>query len=619
MKKALLILIATVLGAGLTVPIVAAAALTMTCYLSRFSHFFAAALFWIICIVFSLCVFFCNWLFLTLFRPKKIVRKKDSSNLPATVLEHIDKIIKAMRYRRKIRQEVREELLAHFTDAMAECQSDAEKIECVQNLIAEFGDVKLLGRLIRRGKKRCRPLWRTMVVRLFQAIGAMILLLALYLGWFFSGKPVITTNYMEVMNQQVRPVADANQNAWPFYKQAAEKYVKCENKEFDFSLRSLSSLSEADRRTILQLIKDNQESLDLIRQGNQKPYYWPIYDTGENKSNELISMLIPHLSDYRSLARLLNWQAMLAAEQGNMQKAFDNALEIYSLGQHLRGQNTTLIERLVAMGVEALSTNTMRILLDENIKNIDASLLDSVQKRFEAMVSKENFTVSFEGEKLFFYDEIQRSFTQSRIGKSHLYIQRLNALGMLMVNKPDTGMKWLISRPDILFTHPDREQTRQAVDHFYAEMSRLAAMTPASLQKQGVDMDKQSEELTQNNLLLKILAPALGKVTQTSYRCQADSSATLTIFAILQYHKTHNVYPDSLDVLVQSGLIGELPIDSFSDKPVVYRKTGDGFTLYSVGLNFTDDGGVMGKGSKGKPMLWNDKDGDAVFWPKAKD
>jgi hypothetical protein len=60
-------------------------------------------------------------------------------------------------------------------------------------------------------------------------------------------------------------------------------------------------------------------------------------------------------------------------------------------------------------------------------------------------------------------------------------------------------------------------------------------------------------------------------------------------------------------------------MDHFSDAPMVYRKTEDGFTLYSVGLNFVDDGGVMGKDSKGKTILWNEKEGDAVFWPVLKE
>jgi len=57
-----------------------------------------------------------------------------------------------------------------------------------------------------------------------------------------------------------------------------------------------------------------------------------------------------------------------------------------------------------------------------------------------------------------------------------------------------------------------------------------------------------------------------------------------------------------------------LPIDPFSDKPLVYRRTEDGFILYSVGPNFEDDGGVVGKDEKGRVKMWADE-GDAVFWP----
>jgi hypothetical protein len=60
-----------------------------------------------------------------------------------------------------------------------------------------------------------------------------------------------------------------------------------------------------------------------------------------------------------------------------------------------------------------------------------------------------------------------------------------------------------------------------------------------------------------------------------------------------------------------------LPIASFSDKPLVYRKTDDDFILYSVGPNFTDEGGEYSRDSKGRIKNWLDN-GDAVFWPVPK-
>jgi hypothetical protein len=59
-------------------------------------------------------------------------------------------------------------------------------------------------------------------------------------------------------------------------------------------------------------------------------------------------------------------------------------------------------------------------------------------------------------------------------------------------------------------------------------------------------------------------------------------------------------------------------MDPWSDKPLVYKKTESSFTLYSVGKNFVDDGGVSAKDKDGQIQMWNEKEGDVVFWPVVK-
>ncbi|MHC4986253.1 MAG: hypothetical protein ACYTFO_08885, partial [Planctomycetota bacterium] len=49
-------------------------------------------------------------------------------------------------------------------------------------------------------------------------------------------------------------------------------------------------------------------------------------------------------------------------------------------------------------------------------------------------------------------------------------------------------------------------------------------------------------------------------------------------------------YPDSLDAL-SPDIIDEVGFDSFSGEPYVYERTADGYVLYSVGMDLTDDGG----------------------------
>ncbi len=538
------------------------------------------------------------------------MKNTEHTELPVFVKEYIGVVIGHMGYRRVIRQEVRQELVDHFVDALSDCSSEEERNACARALIQEFGDGKLLGTLLRRAKKRCRPFWRTAVTRFFQAAGVLFVLLVLYAGWFFAGKPIITTNYLEVLNRQVRPLADENQNAWPYYKQATDRYVECSEKEFDFSMRSLSTVTSKDREVLIKWIADNQATLDLVRQGNQKPYYWQVYRTEVKDNTAMFDVLLPHLTSYRHLARLYCWQALFAAEKGDMQKAFDSVFEAYSFGQHVRGQNNTLIEQLVAMAVEGASTGTIRLLLKDHPEAIDAETSKAALERFGKLVLAESFAVNYESEKIFFYDEIQRSFTQTRLGKSHLYLQRVGKHGLGFEGYGKTT-KTLFH---VLFTHPDREQTLADAGRFYEAMDNLKLQTPGTLHKQKIDMNERIEELAGDNVLFKILMPSLEKVYVRSYRNQADSVATLTLLGIFHCHKVRNGWPASLEVLVREGMLVNLPMDPFADAPLVYKKTADGFTLYSVGLDFTDNGGVPGTDSNGKTAVWGEN-GDAVFWP----
>ena len=111
--------------------------------------------------------------------------------LPVSASDFIQIVIRKMGYRRAVREDVQSELTAHFEDELRDCKTDSEREQKARQLITDFGDAKLLAILLRRAKKRCRPLWRTVVARTFQALGVLILCFILYIVWFLSGKPVI--------------------------------------------------------------------------------------------------------------------------------------------------------------------------------------------------------------------------------------------------------------------------------------------------------------------------------------------------------------------------------------------------------------------------------------------
>lgn len=72
--------------------------------------------------------------------------------------------------------------------------------------------------------------------------------------------------------------------------------------------------------------------------------------------------------------------------------------------------------------------------------------------------------------------------------------------------------------------------------------------------------------------------------------------AARIVLALQFYRKEHGEYPESLDALMDGGLLVaedlEDPFASEDGQPIVYLRDGDGWRFHSVGLNQLDDGGI---------------------------
>ena len=242
-------------------------------------------------------------------------------NLPPVASDYIEAIIKKMRYRRKVRQEVKAELAGHFADALKERRTDEERQAKAQQLINEFGDAKLLALLIRRGKKRCRPLWVQALAKVGQATVLLVILFTLYTVWFISGKPNPSIDYVVEMNRAARPVADDILNAAPFYNKAGElfeeSYEKFHKEHPELWAMSYNEATGQQKQSLSKWIADNEDVFNLVYTGAAKPYYWQKYE-GE----AALSVLFPNLNEFRNMARSLCWRAWLRAEQGQYKDAF---------------------------------------------------------------------------------------------------------------------------------------------------------------------------------------------------------------------------------------------------------------------------------------------------------
>ena len=118
-------------------------------------------------------------------------------------------------------------------------------------------------------------------------------------------------------------------------------------------------------------------------------------------------------------------------------------------------------------------------------------------------------------------------------------------------------------------------------------------------------------------MLLEMVEPAVVRIIELSHQNKTNVQSLVMILTLLRHKSDKGFYPENLQELITTGYLKKLPADPYSNKPLLYKKANSNFILYSVSLNFADDGGKSGKDSRGQVKKWR-KNGDMVFWPLPK-
>ena len=108
--------------------------------------------------------------------------------------------------------------------------------------------------------------------------------------------------------------------------------------------------------------------------------------------------------------------------------------------------------------------------------------------------------------------------------------------------------------------------------------------------------------------ILSMVLPALERASLAAARNQAWLDVCKIGLALKIYRGKNGHYPDSLDEL-KPGTLPEIPLDTFTGKGLIYRKTTNSVIIYSVGENRKDDSGQWGKPSKwsdGYDIVWEE-------------
>jgi len=545
--------------------------------------------------------------------------------LPAELSSLVESVVVRTKLWRRERAEVRRELVAHFADGL---ESGASASELREN----FGDPKAAAKLIRRSKKRNRPLWWRATAGTVKAgakAGACVLALMFiaYAAMFVmynTGKPNVTRNYVAELRAEVDAIPEEDR-AWPVYLEAirALRANGYDQKHDQGAWRVAETREEA-----MAWVERHREGIALIREAASRPALgYPvspdvdprltaIYDEFSGKitpvSNQtienpqVVSILLPYLAELKRMTAMLWADAHAAISANDSDRLERNIAAMFGMAEQSR-EGAYLISDLVGVSIAELAMQTVREAIVSEPGWLDDDALRRIAHRVGAFPA-DGRVIRLDGERLFMDDFLQRFYTDDGNGGGLPTYEGMRLLESLS-DGPQTD--WFPDAADRLFgpvsiaTFADRRELKEEYD-------RLIGLTIAENQtplwKRGLSViDQEMESLSydflrrQRFMILYALLPSFNHALLQAEFFETARAATTGAIAAELHRRRSGQWPATWSDVVLD-LLPAPPIDRFTGEPLRLRVVDGSLRIYSVGADKDDDAGAPTVDSEGNVM-----------------
>jgi hypothetical protein len=321
------------------------------------------------------------------------------------------------------------------------------------------------------------------------------------------------------------------------------------------------------------------EALKTVRKGSDKPgcqfdldYMAPF------------SFKYSHLTELRNLTRILCGLALLQAEDGAQDSAWQTIRCCFSLANATRDE-PLIVSQLIRASLFSLANDTLHALaVKAPPSRLQIDEMDRLLRNFE---DKDRFVTALDGERLFF-------------GEPVFKLKSSEVINNLAGTSENEGFDYYMRRTifKAFFASPLGIYDHAAYLTMMREYTQIATKLP-------VPGGSNSENVLLNNLrpyhiLTRMLLPATTSTLERIGSMNAQARVTRAGLAVLKYRQEKGALPNGLSDLGMGDLL-----DPFSDKPLIYKATPAGFILYSVGANLTDDNGTTSKKKLLGDLVWS--------------
>jgi hypothetical protein len=291
------------------------------------------------------------------------------------------------------------------------------------------------------------------------------------------------------------------------------------------------------------------------------------------------AIAFPHFAPMREGGRLLAARAEVQAADGQMDAALSSCASILRMAEHTQ-REPILIGALVGFALNGIGVTA----LEESLSQGDPSpaACRALFEQLAAMDPHAALERAFQGERathveifeLIHAGEIRDLFAAFSGGEPVRWVQPLLLDLYRTLGRPLLNL--------------DEVSSLRAMEQNIAALG----LPPGEGQQQMEAVVEQIHQLpVYRSVLTKMIMPVFTRATWSRDRVAADIGAAQIALALTAYHAEHRRYPETLADLAAAGW--DIPDDPFTGQPYIYRLEGDGFIVYSVGPDLTDDGGLL--------------------------
>ncbi len=575
------------------------------------------------------------------------------ANLPAEIADTISQVVHKTRLWNGERGDVAQELIAHFQDGL-------ETGRPAKQLAEEFGDVAQAAKLIRRAKRRGRPIWWQTLRAGCWFVGCFFVIYALLAIYMLWERPTLDTDYLAVINRRVDAQIQA-EAAWPHYRKAMLA-LGCRDAQLpkgpllgswyqtdiaallDGITEDIGSSEETNEKdpTLREFLKKHQSQLAELREATIEPRLgfrigrsyqsedaellgtW-VDDTPSGEPPELISILLGHVQILSRAGILLVSDAVLAAESGDVQRAYDNLTASLRVVRHVQDE-PFLVSGMVSLGTEWTLLDVIEDILRDHPELFSDEQLATLAHRISAIEPPVDSW--FESERLWTLDVMQRIYGNSgRVTyKGAIYLSHLAEVVGTIAGRANEQILVGIGLPAINQLVASRDEQLAMHNEIWQQeqTNRSKPLWQLSDQERPGDLLSGSQWKRLKYMPLGLLVPATAAFRMDTERNAGRREGALIGIALELYRREQGGLPETLEQLSPRWL-PELPIDRINGGPLEYRTSEAGVVVYSLGTDTDDDQGRPLEGTaryEVGPPSPNDEDirhdGDWVLWSTLK-